>query len=73
MMFEEILYEALASPFGVEVETNSPENLRAKLYAARRSNSDFECLSITISPYAPTSALFIVKKGQPNATEETHS
>lgn len=72
-MFEEILYEALVSPFGVEVETNSPDNLRAKLYAVRRSNPDFECLSITLSPYAPSSALFIVKKGQPNAVEEAHA
>lgn len=62
-----ILYEALASDFGLIVETNNPQNLRAKLYAARRADADLECLSVHLSPANPTGALWIVKKEQTDA------
>ena len=64
-----ILYEALASPLGLVVETNNPQNLRAKLYAARRADADLECLSIHLSPANPGGELWIVKKEQPDAQE----
>ena len=64
-----ILYEALASPLGLVVSTNNPQNLRAKLYAARRADADLECLSIHLSPLAPTTHLFIVKKEQTDAAQ----
>lgn len=63
---EEILYEALGTEFGLEVETNNPTALRAKLYAARRADADLECLSIHLSPSNPNGALFIVKQGASN-------
>lgn len=64
---EEILYEALASPLGLLVETNNPAALRAKLYAVRRADADLECLSIHLAPTNPNGALFIVKQGAPDA------
>jgi len=70
--FSEILYEALASPLGIEVETNNPENLRAKLYAARRADPALEPLSIHISPTNPSAALFIIRRPSENGTEEAH-
>lgn len=68
--FSEILYTALASPLGIEVETNNPETLRAKLYAARRADPALEPLSIHLSPTSPSTALFIIRR--PDATEEAH-
>ena len=62
-----ILYEALASDLGLIVATNNPQNLRAKLYAARRADADLECLSIHLSPANPTGELWIVKREQPDA------
>lgn len=66
---EEILYEALGSAMGIEVETNNPPALRAKLYAARRADPDLECLSIHLAPSNPHGALFIVKQGNANVEE----
>lgn len=63
----EILYEALRSEVGVSVQTNSPERLRAKLYPLRNSDPDLACLSFTISPTAPESELWIIKKGSESA------
>lgn len=64
-----ILYEALAADFGLVVATNNPQNLRAKLYAARRADADLEKLSIHLSPTNPSGELFIVKKGASNGQE----
>jgi hypothetical protein len=71
----ELLYAALGTPLGVEVETNRPDLLRAKLYAARRGDSALDCLSIHESPSNPSGALFIVNRGNSDGHEppETHS
>lgn len=58
----ELLYQAYASKFGVVVETDDAERLRQKLYALRRGQSDFKCLSFVISPFNGTD-LWIIKQG----------
>lgn len=59
----ELLYLAFNSPFGIVVETSDPERLRARLYPARKQDPELDCLSICVSPIAPASELWIVKKG----------
>lgn len=66
---EQLLWEALGSDFGIEVATNNPDSLRAKLYKIRRENADFQCLSLTLSPHNPSGALFIVKGATDAPTE----
>lgn len=57
----DLLYQALNSENGIVVRTNSPERLRAKLYVERKKDSDFECLSFSISRTSPEEELYIVK------------
>lgn len=64
-----LMHEALASPLGLAVATNNPQNLRAKLYAARRADADLEPLSIHLSPTNPNGELWIVKKETSGAPE----
>ncbi len=58
----ELLYEALASPLGVEVTTNNPERLRQQLYGLRAKSDDpaLQALSFVI-PTKPET-LWIVKR-----------
>jgi len=58
----EILYDALRSRFGVIVTTSNPEVCKAKLYALRRENPEFACLSFLVSPTDPGSSFWIIKK-----------
>lgn len=58
----ELLYEALASPLGLIIETNDPTALRAKLYQLRKTDPAFECLSFVTSRTNPTTQLWIVRK-----------
>lgn len=58
----ELLYDALRTPMGVVVETNSADRLRQKLYAIRKANPDFTQLSFVISPMN-NSDLWILNKG----------
>lgn len=60
----ELLYAALNSEFGVSIETSDPVRLRAKLYTLRKQDPALQCLSLTISPTAPASELWIVKNGK---------
>ena len=64
MEFESILFEALSSPFGIELKTSSPENLRAKLYPIRKANPQFAALAFVIPASNPTGSLWIVKKAE---------
>lgn len=50
MQYKTLLYDALASDYGTEVETEGAERLRQKLYAIRKSDPSFFCLSFVISP-----------------------
>jgi hypothetical protein len=60
----DIWYAALAAPIGVEVETNSPDKLRHKLYMKRNELKDENLagLSILISPLDPSSKLWVIKR-----------
>lgn len=58
----ELLYDALRTPLGVVVDTDSAERLRQKLYTIRKSNPDFTPLSFVISPING-SDLWILNKG----------
>ena len=62
----DLLYQALASESGIEVETSSPDRLRQKLYAERRKaeDPDLNSLSFVISPTHPTTHLWIIRKTQ---------
>lgn len=65
-MHLELLYRALNSKYGTVVTTNDPERLRQQLYPLRKKDAALECLSFVISPFNPTSQLWIVKQGRPN-------
>lgn len=58
-----IWYSALASPFGIIVETDDTEKLKARLYAARSEamDPDLQNISIKVSPFNP-SHLWLVKR-----------
>lgn len=60
----ELLYAAFHSQHGIAVSTNSPERLRQRLYALRRTLEDeaLSSLSFTTSPMNPAGELWIVKK-----------
>lgn len=70
----ELLYAALASPLGVVVETSDPVTCKAKLYELRKQDPAFERLSFLVSPTAPTTSFWIVKKGpsDENPPDESH-
>lgn len=66
MTLQEILYDAVNSPFGIEVQTDNPINLRSQLYAEMRRAkengcTDFENLSLHLNPTFPTTMLWVVK------------
>lgn len=61
----EILYQALHSEYGIEVEIlgNYQSSLQ-RLYTARRSDPDLECIQISRSP-ASLTHLWLVKIDKP--------
>lgn len=67
MNFEltEILYDALRSPYGLVVETDSAERLRQKLYAIRKESDDLSPLAFVISPLNGVD-LWVLNKGTPD-------
>lgn len=68
----ELLYEALRSPFGTVVESEDPERLRQQLYPLRKEDPDLAVLSFVISPFNPTTDLWIVKnEGRRTAEGDT--
>jgi hypothetical protein len=69
-MLLELLYDALRADIGVCVETNDPERLRMKLYAARKEDPQLGVLSFIISPTNPTSDLWIIKARPQTELEE---
>ena len=58
----ELLYDALCSPFGLIVQTESAERLRQRLYTLRKESADLSPLSFVISPMNG-SDLWILNKG----------
>lgn len=65
----ELLYQALYSPLGIVVESESPERLRQKLYPLRKEREELSCLSFVISPTNPATDLWIIKQGNSNGSE----
>lgn len=65
----EILYQALNSEFGIEIEIlgNYQASLM-RLYAARRKDPDLDILQISRSPRSPTH-IWIVKTDRPIAAQ----
>jgi hypothetical protein len=68
---QSLMFQALTSPFGIEVRTSSPEQLRQKLYAARKLDATFAGLSFIIPPTNPESILWIIKREANHGTSET--
>lgn len=60
----ELLYSALRSEVGIIVQTNDPERLRQRLYRVRKEDPELADLSFKLSPTAPASELWIIKKGR---------
>jgi hypothetical protein len=58
----ELLYRALEARVGIAIRTSDPTRMRARLYEARKTNPDFEALSIKPSHSLPQSELWIVRK-----------
>jgi hypothetical protein len=60
----ELLYEALASEWGIAVETSDPDRLKQRLYAERRKAADpaLDALSLVTSPFNPGGELWIVNR-----------
>lgn len=63
----ELWYQALASSFGVIIQTDDPKRCREKLYALReeqrrKGDLSLDSLSVSASPTNPGGELWIVKK-----------
>jgi hypothetical protein len=59
---KEFLYDALASSYGIVLRSDDPVKLRERLYPLRRSDPDFADLSFVISPTAPETDLWIIRR-----------
>ena len=64
---EQILFSVLAQPIGLEVLTNSPEDLKRRLYQvrskAKKAGIDtFDLLTFRTSPTNSEGSLWIIKK-----------
>jgi len=64
----ELWYQALASPFGIELQVNDTRKAMARLYKARDNaqDEDLKQISICESPFDPTK-LWLVKRIGPDA------
>ena len=64
-----LLYNALHSPFGIILQTDDLERVKARFYSTRAKLNDpkLDCLSLVQSPTDP-SQLWIVKKEAVNET-----
>lgn len=61
----ELLYQAMAEPIGLLVQTSDPERLRQRLYQARAAGgTEFSCLQFRISPF-PDGNIVICKGAEP--------
>ena len=63
----DLLFAALRSPYGVEIETSNPVQLRAELYADVREaktkgDSTFSGLSFHLCPFDPQTKLWLAHK-----------
>jgi len=73
---EQILYSALAQPVGLEISTNSPADLKRRLYQvrakAKKQGVDvFDSLSFRTSPTNAEGSLWIMKKKPETTNKDT--
>lgn len=66
----EFMYDALRSPHGIIVKSKSAERLRTKLYPLRKQDERFHELSFVLSPFNPTTELWIIRRVKPHAEDE---
>ena len=66
----EHLYEALASEYGVVVETNNVKLTVHKLSVLRTQHSDLACISVCTSRTNPTGEVWLVKKPEARDGED---
>lgn len=61
-------YRALSSPVGVEIVCSDADQVKQKLYLARREakDSDLDNISICVSPF-DANKLWLVKRSKQNA------
>lgn len=57
-----ILFDALASPYGLIVQSNAPLKLRERLYPLRKSDPELADLSFVLSPSNPETELWILRR-----------
>jgi hypothetical protein len=59
----ELMYEALASEFGIVIAVDDPERVKQALYRARSKSGEpsLAGLQIRVSPLCPNEELWIVK------------
>jgi hypothetical protein len=55
----ELLYQALSEPFGIAIQTTNADKLRAALYKIKKDEPAFDCITLTLSPAAPATELWI--------------
>lgn len=72
----DLLFSAIKSPYGVEVETSNPTRLRAELYAdvreAKTKGDDtFSKLSFHLCPFDPQTKLWLAHKADTQADIQT--
>lgn len=63
----ELLFQALASPCGITVRTNSTHRLRQRLYAVRKGRPEMAVLSFELSPVEPDTELWITHNEEKKA------
>lgn len=66
---QELWYQALHSPHGIEIQCSDIASVRARLYKIRKDlcDSDLDVISICVSPFDPT-RLWLVKRSTPDET-----
>lgn len=63
-----VWYQALATPFGVIIETDDPERAKQKLYAIRAKSPDPDLQSLSIITSVENPRHLWIIKAKPNET-----
>lgn len=64
----EYWYQALRSPFGIEIIASDPDKIKQKLYAVRKEAADPDLHKITIRvPPNKPGVLWLIKNGKTDA------
>lgn len=57
-----LLYDALASEYGIIIRSDNPLKLRERLYPMRKTDPSFADLSFALSPSTPETDLWIIRR-----------